>query len=461
MSQLHTDDDRALTEAGYKPQLRRSLGFLASFAVTFSAVSVLMGIYSNFGYVLGKAGPFGFWTWPLVGAGQLLVALVFAEMAGRIPLTGAIYNWNVRLANPGIGWLCAWMLFIAYCIGAVGVIVAMIAPLQTFIGHELSANELRCVGVGIILLHALINIYGVHLASYTNKIAVIAEIIAVIVFGSVLLIAVLVNHEANTGLLAAVPSQPTPYWPAFMLATLMAAWTIIGFELPSDLSEETVNVRRVAPKSIISAVSISVVLGFLFLCILTFAIPDLAAVTAATDPISAIVMAHLGGVMTKIFLVFVLIAMFALALLVMAAAARILFAVARDRRVFGASFLTKVSARKVPVAATLLVTAIEIVTFLIAKDAVDLYAASTVLFFIAYLITVVNFTFGLKKLPPPEAFSLGRWRWPVIILATAWLIFEIGVLTIPTDFHNAAAIAGSVLVIGLPFYLIAKRRETA
>src|SRR5580698_10596709 len=101
------DDDRTVIEAGYKPQLKRSLGFFSSFAVSFSFMSVLMGIFANYGYVLGKAGPFGLWTWLLVGAGQLLVALVFAEMAGRIPLTGAIYNWNTRLTNPTIGWFTA------------------------------------------------------------------------------------------------------------------------------------------------------------------------------------------------------------------------------------------------------------------------------------------------------------------------------------------------------------------
>src|SRR5580700_9671210 len=127
-------DDRIILDAGYKPVLRRSLGFFSSFAVTFSSVSVLMGIFANFGYVLGKAGPFGFWTWPVVGCGQLLVALVFAELAGRIPLTGAIYNWTSRLANTRVAWLSVWMLFFAYCIGAVGVTVATLAPLQTLLG---------------------------------------------------------------------------------------------------------------------------------------------------------------------------------------------------------------------------------------------------------------------------------------------------------------------------------------
>ena len=96
-------------------------------------MSVLMGIFANYGYVLGKGGPFGLWTWLLVGAGQLLVALVFAEMAGRIPLTGALYNWNTRLTNPTVGWFTAWLLFFStHSGGYVGVVVAMMAPMQTF-----------------------------------------------------------------------------------------------------------------------------------------------------------------------------------------------------------------------------------------------------------------------------------------------------------------------------------------
>jgi amino acid transporter len=96
-------------------------------------MSVLMGVFANYGYVLGKAGPFGLWTWLIVGVGQLLVALVFAEMAGRIPLTGALYNWNSKLSHPGIGWFVGWLIVFAYAVGGVGIIVPMMFRLQNFL----------------------------------------------------------------------------------------------------------------------------------------------------------------------------------------------------------------------------------------------------------------------------------------------------------------------------------------
>ncbi|MBI3419979.1 MAG: amino acid permease [Proteobacteria bacterium] len=452
-------DDQAIIEAGYQPQLHRKLKAFSSFAIAFSFMSVLMGIFANYGYVLKKAGPFGFWTWLLVGTGQLFVALVFAEMAGRIPLTGAIYNWNIRLANRTTGWLAAWLLLFSYSIGTTGVVVALLAPLQTFLGHPFDSTTVRFVGVGVIALQALINISGVRLAAYTNKIAVIAEIIALVVFGSILLGVILAKHEVHTALLTSVPATPAPYWPSFLMASLLAAWTIFGFESSSDLSEETLNARQVTPGSIISSVLTTVGLGVAFLAILTLAIPDLPAVTAASDPISTIMAHHLGDGITRIFLVFVLTAIFATSLVGITAGSRVLFAVARDKRVVGAELLTRVSAHGVPTLAILVVSAIEIITFLFCQNLASLYAAPVVLLALVYLITMISFLRGIKKLPAATPFSLGPWRWPVVTLAILWLISEIGILTIPDEFHDAALIASGILAVGLVFCFLATRRS--
>ena len=150
------DDDKDLIAAGYKPQLKRKIGFFASFAASFSIMSVLMGVFTNYGYVLNKAGAFGLWTWFIVGFGQLLVGLIFAEMAGRIPLTGSLYNWNDKLGHPMLSSLVAWLSVFAYAIAAAGIFVIMIPPIQSLVGHELSMNTIRMVGLALIAIQMLI-----------------------------------------------------------------------------------------------------------------------------------------------------------------------------------------------------------------------------------------------------------------------------------------------------------------
>lgn len=446
------NDDQDVIDAGYRPQLQRRIGFFASFAISFSFMSVLMGVFANYSYVLGKAGPFGLWTWLIVGVGQLLVAFVFAEMAGRIPLTGALYNWNGKLGHPTVSWLVGWLTIFAYAAGSVGIVVALMNPLQSLIGKTLSMSTISLIGVGILVLELVINVYGVRFAAYINKVAVIAEIVALIVFGLILGAVVLFKGQANPSLLTTIPSNFSSYLPVFLISTLLAAWTIFGFESPSDFSEETINAKQIAPKSIITSVLTAVLLGAFFLGVVTIAIPNLANVTSAADPISTIFTYHLGVLPTEIFLFCVVLAMFAASLITTTAASRILFAVSRDENFIGHQYFSRVSGRGIPFYAALLIAIVEGIIFLTMYGLSALYSAAVVLLFLAYLITVINFAVGLKKLPPTKNFSLGSWHYPVVTLSILWLIFQIGVLTIPAEFHLAAEVTGGIIVIGLVLY---------
>ena len=102
-------DDADLARCNYKPELRRRLGPLGSIAVAYSLISITMGIFSNYGYALSTAGPAGIWTWVFVAIGQTFVAMIFAEMAGRIPLSGYSYQWVGRLGGRGLGWFTGWV----------------------------------------------------------------------------------------------------------------------------------------------------------------------------------------------------------------------------------------------------------------------------------------------------------------------------------------------------------------
>src|SRR6202161_1492094 len=93
-----------LQRAGYKPELRRSLRFFSMFAIAFSIISITTGIFLNYGFGLSYWGPASIWTWPIVGVGNLMVALVVAELGTRIPLAGYAYQWSARLVNPTYGW---------------------------------------------------------------------------------------------------------------------------------------------------------------------------------------------------------------------------------------------------------------------------------------------------------------------------------------------------------------------
>ena len=104
-------DDAHLRSLGIKPELNRSLGFLANFALAFSFISVSTGSFGNFGIGLGLGGPMMFWTWIIIVLGQTLVALGFAELASHYPVAGSIYQWSKRLSHRTLGWFTGWFYF--------------------------------------------------------------------------------------------------------------------------------------------------------------------------------------------------------------------------------------------------------------------------------------------------------------------------------------------------------------
>jgi uncharacterized integral membrane protein len=81
---------------------------------------------------------------------------------------------------------------------------------------------------------------------------------------------------------------------------------------------------------------------------------------------------------------------------------------------------------------------------------VNLFTASTLMPAILYLATVLLYVFTAQhSRVEPGYFSLGRWEWPVIAGALAWLVYELIVLLGPADFRTAQLYALGAIVVGV------------
>jgi amino acid transporter len=241
------------------------------------------------------------------------------------------------------------------------------------------------------------------------------------------------------------------------MSALLGAWTMGGFESSADVSEETIDTTSVTPKAMVLSVIASAALGFLFIVVMTLAIPDLGEISKASYPLAAITSYYLGDGVTDLFMAFALVAIFSCSLVCMTAGSRLIFAMSRDGRFIAAPFFSRVSVHHVPKAALIMIAAMGIVFTFMTDSATSLYGACTVLASIYYLITVVAFAIRGRKMSETDTFSLGRWHWPVTVLAAAWMIVEICILTIPEEFHPVAEATAGILAVGLVVYLIAGR----
>jgi hypothetical protein len=78
------DEERELRSFGYEQQLSRSMGVFSSLSSSISCMWITAGIFTVYAYALSTAGPAFVWTWPVVAAGQILVALVLADPDDRL-----------------------------------------------------------------------------------------------------------------------------------------------------------------------------------------------------------------------------------------------------------------------------------------------------------------------------------------------------------------------------------------
>jgi amino acid transporter len=470
-------EESILAKAGYKPELRRSLRFFSMFAIAFSIISITTGIFLNYSSGLKYWGPASIWTWPIVGVGNVMIALVVAELGTRIPLAGYAYQWSGRLVNSTYGWFVGFAGLLYMSVGGGAIMLGVASPLllSEFGVNTPSARLVLAVALLLMLLPVIINIISIQVAARVNNVAVFTEIIGTVVFGVLLLVlwglktkpapygaSILTN---TTSLL----HNPTIY--AFALAGLMGAFTLVGFELAADMSEDAVDPRRSVPRGVIWAVAGSAVLGMIALIGFTIAIPDLKTVETAPLPLLVIAGYWLPSWLVKVFIAFVIFSMFAILVVGAGAQARLAYSMSRDNMLPFSKQLRKVNASsQTPIIALLVFAVIDLgVTwygYLQTSAFNTLVGATAIIPYIIYFLITAGYAYKRRTLDSiPGAFSLGRWAWPVIIFVLLYSALIIFVLSVPGPFHAADKVVAYGAGLALLWYVAALlwrlRRGTA
>src|SRR5438046_7806131 len=187
-------DARDLAGFGYKQELKRILGVYSSFAVAFSYISPSTGIFTLFAPIgLAIAGPFFFWSWPLVALGQFIIALNFAEVSSHFPVAGSVYQWTKYLSNRSYSWMTGWVYLFAGILTVTGVVATVpglvLIPLLNNLGIGIENIPRNQVIIALLVLASttLLHVFGVRLVALINNTGVVFEIIGMVIFALLLL----------------------------------------------------------------------------------------------------------------------------------------------------------------------------------------------------------------------------------------------------------------------------------
>jgi len=324
------NDEADLRALGYKQELFRNLGGFSNFAVSFSIISILTGAVALYGHGLIHGGPVVMSVgWLLVTLLVLPVAASLAELASAYPTAGALYHWASLFGGKGWGWFTAMFNLIGQFAITAGIDYALMDFVVDLLGLPKDYSVRMGVYLAILASHGILNHVGIKVVGIFNDISAWYHMAGVLILLAVLFF--FAPHKPLTFLLSTQNASPYPYWYAFPIALLQAAWTYTGYDASAHISEETKNPRMVAPWGIFLSVLVAGVFGWIMLLAVTLSIQDLSAAQAAGNPFIHILTTALGQRLGNALTWMCVIAMWFCGLASVTSNSRMIYAFARDK----------------------------------------------------------------------------------------------------------------------------------
>lgn len=424
-------DSAQLEALGYDSKFDRSMSMWANFSLGFTYLSPVVGVYTLFAIAFAAGGPAMFWTYLLVGIGQLFVALVFGEIVSQFPIAGGLYPWARRLVGKRWAWMAGWVYLWALCSTIAGVAVGGAPYVAQLLGFNVGPAGEVAIAIVMILGTTALNVSGTKLLARVAMFGFICELLGAIVVGGYLLIAA--RHQSFSVLFRTFGLGNGHYFYAFVASSVAAMWCYYGFEACGDLAEETPDAGRAIPRAMRMTIYIGGFAAMLVCLAFVLAVPDVHAVLSGkdSDPVVTILNTALGPVGLRAVIAVVMVSFFSCLISLEAATSRLLFSYGRDRMIFGSARLSQLSERtRVPVNALLFAGIVPVfiaTAGLFLKSMVEaiVVSSATGIYIAFQMIVLAALIARARGWKPSGAFRLGIWAWPVNL---AGLIY--GVLAI-------------------------------
>ena len=305
---------------------------LVLFGLAYLTPLIVLGI---FGVIAQQTGGASASAYLIALVAMLFTASSYGRMAKAYPVAGSAYTYVRRTIDGRVGFLVGWAIMLDYLF--LPMVIWLIGG--SYLQAQFPAVPMPVWILGFIVITSALNIIGIQIADKANLILMSFQIL-VIAFFVALSIASVVRTDGAGGLFSTGPFVGDGVgFVGIAGGAAVAAYSFLGFDAVTTLTEETVDPKRTVPRAILLVALIG---GGIFVVVAyvtqlvqpggTFASPDTAAFDIATK---------IGGnLFGAVFLAALVIAQFTSGLAAQASGSRLLFAMGRDgvlpKRFFGA-----------------------------------------------------------------------------------------------------------------------------
>ena len=294
-----------------------------------------------------------------------------------------------------------------------------------------------------LIVHGLLNHYGVRIVSILNDVSVtvhilgVAAIVVAVFWFAPLQPVSFLAHGVNS-------NGRSPYLWAFLLGLLQAHWTFTGFDASAHMAEETSDPRRTAPWGIVLAIGVSGVTGYALLLALTLAITSIPNVLGAKDadgnaiPAAiAVMQTALGAKVGNAMAALASMAMWFCGLSCVTSASRAVYSLARDQGTPFAGLFRRVHPKYgTPAPAIWAIVGASLLAMAWSGAVPIVTSLSTVALYLAYIIPVILALRARGQEPawPRMAeWSLGKYGAAINVVAILYTLMISVVLIMPPN----------------------------
>ncbi|KDQ08717.1 hypothetical protein BOTBODRAFT_118262 [Botryobasidium botryosum FD-172 SS1] len=478
-------DVELLATLGYKQEFKRAFSALESFGLAFSVFGLVPSIATVMSYPIPNGGPVAMvWGWFVASLFILCIGMSMGELASSQPTSGGLYYWTHSLSSPKYRNVLAWFVGYANTIGSIasvasivwGTAVQVMAAASIGSGGSFIPTNAQLFGVycAVIITNGLLCSLGTRVLARLQTVYIVLNIaLCLAIF---IALPVLTPKEyRNSASFALGGFGNFSGWPdgfAFILSFLAPVWTIGSFDCVVHISEETANAATAVPWAVVNAIAISGVLGTALMITIAFCMgPDLQAILdsdiqqpMATARITrSILFNSIGPEGTLGIWSVIVIIQFMMGSSMLLASSRQVFAFSRDGALPLSKWLYRINSfTETPVNSVWFSVVVAILLGLLSfagDAAIDaIFSISVFGTYIAFGIPIsVRFIFSKTNNFKPGPFTLGRWGFPIALIAVVFMfvinIWQLFPLTRQTD---AASMNYSNVVLGsclIWFYL--------
>lgn len=352
-----SDSTGALAEFGYKQELQRSLR-LRDLIVYGLIFMVPIAPFAIFGPVFNASHGMVPLTYVIGLVAMIFTALSYREMSRAFPVAGSVYAYASRGIAGWVGFLAGWALILDYL---------LIPTLLYVTGAAAMAAVLPSVPgwlwvVIFLVLNTVVNLAGVELGAWVNRVFLIGEMIVLTIF--IVLAIITISHGSGGAHWSTLPFyNPKEFSTGLVFTALsIAALSFLGFDAISTQSEEVQGGPRVVGRATILSLLLVAVLFIVQTYLAALLVPGK---TAFSDAEVNQAFYNVAGLTAGHWMTILIAVSSALAgaiansLVAQNAISRLLYSMGRDRVL--PKFLAHVSKRKVPERAILVVAVISLI----------------------------------------------------------------------------------------------------